>query len=285
MDIEKYISSGILEAYALGELPPAERAEVEEVVSRYPEIKAELAEIEVTMEAIAMHTAVAPDKNLRAKVLGKALGNEAYTAPKPTEEEEGRVVPMPAAKEAAARQSGRSNTYTYYLAAAISFAVLTSAAAVYFFGKWQDAEDRLYVVVAERTAMAQNYKTVENQLDSLSRELAIYASDDFNEIKLQGLAIAPEAGATVFWNRNSNEVFLNPANLPEPPQGKQYQLWAIVDGKPVDMGMVTSEKNGGLLKMKEIENAAAFAITLEPAGGSPSPTMEQMYVMGETASS
>jgi len=32
--------------------------------------------------------------------------------------------------------------------------------------------------------------------------------------------------------------------------------------------------------MKDIENATAFAITLEADGGSKTPTIEEMYVMG-----
>ena len=70
-------------------------------------------------------------------------------------------------------------------------------------------------------------------------------------------------------------------SLPTPAQGKQYQLWAIQDGKPVDLGMLPSvATNDTLLKMKTIENPQAFAITLEQEGGVPSPTMSEMYVMG-----
>ena len=63
------------------------------------------------------------------------------------------------------------------------------------------------------------------------------------------------------------------------PSGKQYQLWAIVDGKPVDAGLITDCI--GLCKMKRIDRAQAFAITLEKAGGSPTPTLTEMYVFGK----
>ena len=32
--------------------------------------------------------------------------------------------------------------------------------------------------------------------------------------------------------------------------------------------------------MKQIQGATAFAITLEPLGGKPAPTMDAMYVLG-----
>jgi anti-sigma-K factor RskA len=63
------------------------------------------------------------------------------------------------------------------------------------------------------------------------------------------------------------------------PAGKQYQLWAIVDGKPVDAGMIGDCE--GLCKMKVIDHAEAFAVTLENAGGSPAPTLTAMFVLGK----
>ena len=71
-------------------------------------------------------------------------------------------------------------------------------------------------------------------------------------------------------------------NLPSVPEGMQYQLWAIIDGKPVDAGMISTEKGiYHIQKMKSFGRAEAFAITLEKAGGSPTPTMDQMYVIAK----
>jgi anti-sigma-K factor RskA len=70
-------------------------------------------------------------------------------------------------------------------------------------------------------------------------------------------------------------------NLPAAPTGKQYQLWTIVDGVPVDMGMLDNDFREKVISMKTAKgNVAAFAITLEKQGGSPSPTLEEMYVLG-----
>ena len=61
----------------------------------------------------------------------------------------------------------------------------------------------------------------------------------------------------------------------------QYQLWALVNGKPVDLGVF--DVNGaltGMQVMKNIGAAQTFAVTLEPKGGSVNPTMSQLMVMG-----
>jgi anti-sigma-K factor RskA len=68
-------------------------------------------------------------------------------------------------------------------------------------------------------------------------------------------------------------------NLPKPAAGKQYQLWAIVNGQPVDAGMLNWNDATIVASMKNIPQAQAFAITLEDEGGHPLP-QGVMYVLG-----
>ncbi len=63
------------------------------------------------------------------------------------------------------------------------------------------------------------------------------------------------------------KVYIEVDKLPTAPQGMQYQLWAIVDGKPVSEGMLGP--GGGLHRMIDVDNAQAFAVTLEKQGGKP----------------
>ena len=73
-------------------------------------------------------------------------------------------------------------------------------------------------------------------------------------------------------------------NLPPVPTGKQYQLWAIVDGTPVDMGVFdVSIGPENFMEVQHIENPQAFAVTVENEGGSPTPTLEEMVVIGNVS--
>jgi anti-sigma-K factor RskA len=99
-------------------------------------------------------------------------------------------------------------------------------------------------------------------------------------IKLPGIKGKENNMATVFWNKTNKEVYLVANILPKVETGKQYQLWALVNGKPVDAGMLDPECEG-VCKMKTIPDAQGFAITLEKQGGSPTPTMSDMFVMGK----
>ncbi|MEJ0083604.1 MAG: anti-sigma factor [Puia sp.] len=92
---------------------------------------------------------------------------------------------------------------------------------------------------------------------------------------------APSSLATVYWNTQSKDVYLLVNKLPAPVPDKQYQLWAIVDGKPVDAGVFEMAEGISFVKLKTIPKAEAFAITLEKKGGSTKPDMDAMYVMGK----
>ena len=95
----------------------------------------------------------------------------------------------------------------------------------------------------------------------------------------------PTAKMVVYWHTSGKQVMVDNSklHLPANDRNHQYQLWALVNGKPVDLGVfdIETEQHGGILKnMKDIASAQTFAVTLEQRGGSPSPTMEQMIVAG-----
>jgi hypothetical protein len=51
------------------------------------------------------------------------------------------------------------------------------------------------------------------------------------------------------------------------------------------MGVFEVAANEGLQDVPYIEHPQAFAVTLEPKGGSQAPTLDQMYVVGAVGKS
>jgi len=90
-------------------------------------------------------------------------------------------------------------------------------------------------------------------------------------VSLAGIDSTADIDARIYWVKNTNEVYIDPANLPKTPEGKQYEFWTIVDGAPAPLngGVITAEINGKKVhvqKMKSFGNVKAFAISLEDAG-------------------
>jgi anti-sigma-K factor RskA len=93
--------------------------------------------------------------------------------------------------------------------------------------------------------------------------------------ELSGTNEASGATAKLAYDQ-SGRAFLIANGLPRPPAGKEYQLWYIVDNKPLPGRTFATDNNGfGTLKDAVPDTArksAIFAITLEPAGGTRAPT-------------
>jgi anti-sigma-K factor RskA len=135
-------------------------------------------------------------------------------------------------------------------------------------------------LIAQNQQIAQDYDRVNQQLDKIEEDKKIIDNPAFKRVVLKGTENAPTALAYVYWNAQTNEVFLSIQNMQALGQGNQYQLWAIADGGPVDAGVFDADSTG-LIKMKAMDKAGAFAVTIEPHGGKASPTLETMQVLGE----
>ncbi|HEV2482785.1 MAG TPA: hypothetical protein VGS79_24135 [Puia sp.] len=68
MDIEQYIRSGIVESYALGLATASERAEFEQGMVQYPELKAALSVFEYQLEQFAICHETPPPPGLREQI-------------------------------------------------------------------------------------------------------------------------------------------------------------------------------------------------------------------------
>lgn len=265
MDIEQYIASGILETYVLGELPEDERREVEQMAGQYPEVHQEIGRIEETLKALAFKAAIVPSPNVKDQLMQRIEG----TADAQREE---KVTPI--------MREAKASWMKYALAACVALLLFTTFTTLYFWNQWQDAEQQVDQLVAQNQVIAEERTQVTSQYEEALQSLRIVNDTAFTKVNMQGLDISPNAYAVVFWNNNSEDVYLNPIGLPAPATDKQYQLWAIVNGQPVSAGVFDIQEGIDLIKMQNIQGASAFAITLEPQGGSESPTLEAMYVMG-----
>ncbi|MFK7773533.1 MAG: anti-sigma factor, partial [Saprospiraceae bacterium] len=85
--------------------------------------------------------------------------------------------------------------------------------------------------------------------------------------------------AIAYWNENENNAYLKLENLPPPPVGKTYQIWADIDNKMVDMGIINYDDKK-MISIPHMANAASLNITLEKEGGSDHPDVSQLKVSG-----
>ena len=265
MELNNIISSGLLELYVLGKTTEQETLQVQEWAALYPQVAQELSAIEDSLEQLDFAKALTPSLDTKKRVFEKVLGLNNFS--KPTTNE-GKLVEF-------SNKNSKNNFYKYATAASVALLIGAALYNMSTYSKYTKANDNLAAALKINN---------QNQLAlaDLQSKLDIPLNNNSQLVTLKGTANAPlNSTAKIFWVKNTNEVFVEPSGLPIAPAGFQYQLWAIVDGKPVDGGMIVIEngKKYNLQKMKSFGSAQAFAITLEKAGGSPTPTMDKLYVM------
>lgn len=266
MDIEEYIASGILELYVAGLLSEKENEEVYANMMVHEEILSEVLKIE---EAVLKLTAgVAPASSASTlNIIKEKIGLS----------RESDVITLPESK---------INWFNYVGWAA---SVVLAGGLIYVMVNNNELKEDLKTVETEKEFLEQQIELAKDDLKEAENLLAIMRDKNILAVPLAGQPAFQEAYAKVYWDKATNSLYLDAQGLPEPPEGKVYQLWSLTLNPltPTSLGVIadfTSDDN----KIFTIDNpnaSEAFGITLEPEGGSPTPTMEQLYTLGVVASS
>ncbi|MDN3668161.1 anti-sigma factor [Echinicola jeungdonensis] len=269
MDTQSYIASGKLELFVLGELSQEEREEVLEMAGKHPEIKRELEEIQEAMFAFDKNSGPSPSSEVKGKIFDTLLGDaESKSETKPVD----KVTPeIPVAK------------WKAFAVAATVAAIIATAFAIYFAVQYNEVDEKFTSLMEERNVLSEKLQVNETKFQQTHEQLETLLGGDFRRIPLSGssLDVQKDARVDVFWEQQSQEVFVNVNKLAQLEDEFDYQLWAIGDEGPVGIGLVKIEEGISLQQMESVANAGAFAITIEPKGGSETPTLEKMVVIGE----
>lgn len=283
MNLQAFITSGILELYVSGLASPEEVREVEQAAAQHPAVQAEIEAIRQALDAYAGLHAVRPPADLKDKVMLRLDG-----APKPKPKELSSSQSNPTNYSSSEpRETG--NPHIANIAAwVLGLALLGSLFAIFLF--WQQAERATAQLQAAKDQMEQVRKDCETEkakANEVNEQFIAIRHWATKPVQMQATPIGGNAYAIVFWNRIKKTTYLDLGKLPKPAADKQFQLWAIVNGKPTDMGVFDVADNTNLIKIEGqfIENPQAFAVTLEPKGGSETPSLDQMWVVGSVGKS
>ena len=272
MNIPDYITSGILESYALGTVSDQERREVECLSAIYPEVRQELDRFTLALENYALMHSVAPPADLQDRIRERLTFADPDLSQDVTDET--KVIPL---------QRERPVFQVAWLAAAAVGLVLI-AFAYFLMSQLQQKRALADQMAAANTQLQTEMGQLRQQQTRDAQLLALLRQPGVETVRLA--AAKPDgapADVLVYWDREKKQVTLEVERLPELPADKQYQLWALVDGKPIDAGVFNNRVDRFALQQtnRPIRAADTFAITIEKAGGSPVPTLSALVALGK----
>ena len=260
MNSKEYIESGILELYVFGKLTDDEMAEVSQMAIQHPEVKDEITAIERAVinlsYGIAPHLSAANFDKIRHQLLEKQ-----------------KVIQMQT-----------RTPWTQYMGWAAA-AVFVLGMGVQFY-KLNESNSIIDNLAVERTKLQESVVDLELKNKESDEVLAVLRDNGSVSVALAGQQVNPNAFAKAYYNKTTKAVYIDASGLPEPPKGMVYQVWALQLEPiltPTSIGLLDTYASSTtkVIKVDNAEAPQAFGITLEPAGGSAGPTMEQLYTLGK----
>ena len=284
MNLQEIIESGHIELYAMNGLSEAETAQIEAWAAAFPEVRAEIDEAQAALELYAYAHAVEPSAGMKAKIMaafdadfGSQLSEKAEKkAERPSQESVKKALDTPLNAPLSTTLEKADSGFNFGKILPWTIAVIAVIAAIFGFWNVKNTQKELVNCQVESSQLVQKQQVIVD----LEQKMKVLCSPYTKTVPLNGLAISKASKVMIYFNAKDKATLLSILDLPKPPKGKQYQLWAIA-GKnpPVDAGVLAYDITA-VQTMKGFDKVDIFAITLENEGGSAVPTLDQMYVLG-----
>ena len=300
MDTEIYISSGILELYCAGALSEAEMREVERMASQFAAIKKEIQAIELALWSFNDQIFAGPHEQFKRELIAGIKINSPNTISvekmpetalnKAVEPEKPSIEiskELPVAKEIIPEQAIQSTGSKKKKISIGIFLVIILPIILAFgaFGLWNNWDALLQELSAAKKTAANAEKSraqIDSNLKATSQTLDTLRNPDLVKITLSGMKFSPAAKAVIYWNKNTNQILLDPVLIPLEDKDHCYQLWAMNKGETLSLGTFSAtNKNKQMLPMKAVDKASVFIISLEPKNGSAIPNIAQLCLMSK----
>lgn len=242
-EINAFLESGIIERYILGETSPSENEQLIELSKKYPEIAKALEESEALLFRIL--------------------------------KDGERPVPVGLEKKIFRKLPSERKIYGLKLGIAVA-SILFSGLLYYTIQK-----------ILQYNALNKDYQELKLKCEEMTDEFAsvnqafqVINRENSIRIALQPTSRKDMNPILIWYERQSKMALVSTDHLISLDQGFDYQLWAIIDDIPKSVGIVHTSEKWQLLKIDFSTVPAAFAISIEPAGGSESPTLDKIIAVG-----
>ncbi|MEO7923387.1 MAG: anti-sigma factor [Chitinophagaceae bacterium] len=252
MDINSYISSGIIELYVMGMCSIEEEKELEMLRRQHPELNAAIIQYETELEASMQKNSTLPANIVDERIL------QSLDSLQPP------VINI---------NRNTNNKRIKWLKMAAAAAILLLLISSYF----------NYSLYSKNKQQEKDLQSATGGIITLPvSDYAVLNNPRITPIAMYGVGVHAICRCTMFWDKSTGKMYIMIHHLPKSSSSKDYQLWAEVDGKPVSIGIINDEIRGRFIEMPNVPaGSIAFTVTLENAGGTAQPTVDQTYLSGK----
>ena len=242
--IQSFLDSDLLEKYLLGATTDLENLQVERYIALYPEVQKVYNELQENLEIFAKLHAVEAPLGLKDKILTRIKSE----------------------------RSGRKRFISYAIAASIT-AIMFAGISYFFWNQNQNLQEENSVVSNKIKLLEENMK---EQLEDVRNQFIVLNNPQTKKYTVKGNQKAKDLKVVAYINPVKKLSYINVSKLPNIPESQCFQMWAEVNGKMINLGII--EEAGDQQKLMALpyaDNAVGY-ITIEPKGGNELPSVNNI---------
>jgi anti-sigma-K factor RskA len=243
LNIENYISSGIIEQYVMGLCSEEEKNELELLRQKDPVLNKAIINFEIEFENRMMRNAFLPGLQTDDKILAslQALGTPVVSI----------------------NTSTKKTTKFSWVKIAAAASVLLFGISAFF----------NYTQYEKNKAQAAELAAKNNSPQSLPvANYSILKDPNITPVAMMGVGYHAICRCTMFWDKKTGKAYVMIHHLIPSGDNNEYQLWANVNGKQVSVGMINDAIRDRFVEVSGMPaDAKEFTVTLEKNGGAAVP--------------
>ena len=247
--VHTFLESGLLEKYLIGATTSIETVEVESYINKYPEVKEEYDILQDHLELVSRTQAIRPP-SYTLDVILDAIDD------KP-------VVNM---------QTARKTPFWFSIAASVAALVFASTSYI-FYNQNQNLLNENNTIADEIFDLRDDIDDNNDKLDNVMRQFMKLNNPETEKYVLRGNDRAKDLKTVAYINSIEKSSLIDVVSLPEISDEQSYQLWAQMQDKMVNLGILDIADRK-LKSVPYIEDALSLSITIEPKGGTNSASLE-----------
>lgn len=242
--IRIFLDTDLLEKYLLGNTSLEETLQVERYIAMYPEVRDTYNELQDNLERFAKMHAIKTPQGLKERILARIKSENA----------------------------GRRKFMRYAIAASL-IAFMFASTAYFFWNQNQNLVEENEMVTNEIQLLKDNMKL---ELEDMRNQFIVLNNPQTRKYNVKGNKKAKELKAVAYVNPVKKLSYINVAKLPNLPEDQCYQMWAEVNGEMVNLGVIKEATDSKKLLALPYSKDAVGYITIEPNGGTETPTVENI---------
>jgi anti-sigma-K factor RskA len=245
LNIENYISSGIIEQYVMGLCSAEEKNELELLRQKDSALNKAIINFEVELENRMMRNAFLPGVHTDDKILQalESLGTPAPVIAMQTEEK-------------------KVKRFSWVKIVAAASVLLFGISAFYNYAQYKENKEQA-AQLAAKNSLPQSLPLA---------NYSILKDPTITPIAMMGVGYHAICRCTMFWDKKTGKAYVMVHHLVPSGENNEYQLWANVNGKQVSVGMINDEIRDRFIEVSGMpEDAKEFTVTLEKNGGATVP--------------